>query len=71
MNMMHNGAQAQISDELYMKLYRYIKMHNITPRAFAEECGIDYYIFKKAVDRHIKMTIFQTTIDMLEEKVEE
>lgn len=69
--MMHTGPQAQISDELYMKIYRYIKMHDMTPKDFAEECGINYYIFKKAVDRHIKMTIFQTLIDKLEEKVAE
>lgn len=71
MNLLYKAEQTQVSDELYIKIYRYIKIHNITPKQFAEKCELDYYLFKKAVDRHIKMKVFQTLIDKLEEMVTE
>ena len=60
-------AQAQIDDRLYVKIYAYIARHGMTLQEFAKIHNIDYYMFQKAMDRDIKMNIFETLIKRIRE----
>ena len=69
--MVGEQPQSQINDKLYSQIYSYILKKGITVEDFAEKLFITPYIFKKAIDRNIKMHIYDSLIEKIRKIINE
>lgn len=69
--MVGEQPQSQINDKLYSQIYSYILKKGITVEDFAEKLLITPYIFKKAIDRNIKMYVYDSLIEKIRKIINE
>ncbi|MBR4002519.1 MAG: hypothetical protein IKI95_00420 [Clostridia bacterium] len=63
--MVGEQPQKQIDDKLYSQVYNYILKKGISFEDFAQKLNITSYMFNKAMDRKIKMNIYETLISKI------
>ena len=70
-NYSYNQTQSQIGDELYSKTFRYLRRHNMSETDLANKMNVSPYLLHKALDRNIRMMVFETFIVTLKKAIKE